>query len=99
MNHVLEFFQDKNIKAIDEKIIRKNSDIEFIIKMPTAVGTVEYFCKAKNKKKCSDGDLSSAYLKGQTKKLPTLFLTTGEVAKKSKQKLNTEFKGMVIKEI
>jgi hypothetical protein len=98
-NQIIEFFQQKGIRVVDEKIIRKNSDIEFVVKMPTAVGTVEYFCKAKNKKKCSDGDLSSAYLTGQARKLPVLFITTGEIAKKSRQKLNTEYKGMVVKEI
>jgi len=45
------FFKEKNIEVIERKIVRKNSDIEFIIKIPTTVGVVEYFCKAKNKKK------------------------------------------------
>ena len=67
--------------------------------MPTAVGNVDYFCKAKNKKKCNDGDLSSAYLKGQAKKMPVLFITTGEVTKKAENMLENEFKGMILKQI
>jgi len=93
------FFKEKNIEVIERKIVRKNSDIEFIIKIPTTVGVVEYFCKAKNKKKCSQGDLSSAYITGQVKKLPVFFITTGEIAKKTREKLNTEFKGMIVNEL
>ncbi|MFH1211606.1 MAG: hypothetical protein V1659_01620 [Candidatus Woesearchaeota archaeon] len=98
IERVRHFFEKKNIRIIEEKIIRRNSEADFIIRMPTAVGSVEYYCKAKNKAKCSEGDLSSAYLKSQLKKLPVLFITTGIVASKTKQKLNSEFRGMVVQE-
>lgn len=94
-----EFFDEKGIVVIEENVIRKNSEIELKLKMPTAVGKVDYFCKAKNKKKCNDGDLSSAFLKGQMLKIPVLFLTTGEVTKKAVDMLEHEFKGMVMKRI
>lgn len=93
------FFQNKKIAVIEETIIRKNSEIELKLNIPSAVGDIEYFCKAKNKKRCNDGDLSSAYLKGQMTKLPVLFITTGEITKKAKQMLNLEFKGMSVKQI
>ncbi len=99
LKKLIGYFEEKRILIVDKKILRKNSDIELKITLPTTLGRVEYYCKAKNKKKCNDGDLSSAYLQGQAKKLPVLFITTGEVTKKSKDKLNSEFKGLILKEI
>lgn len=93
------FFKDKGINVKEAKLNRKGSDYEFIIEMATAMGKAEYFCKAKGKKKCNDGDLSSAYLQGQMKRLPVVFITTGEVAKKAKEKVSTDYKGMILKEI
>ncbi|MBR9677657.1 hypothetical protein GOV04_05955 [Candidatus Woesearchaeota archaeon] len=93
------YFAQKNIKIVERDIIRKNSEIDYVLLMPTAIGSVEYYCKAKSKKKNNDGDLSVAYLQGQMKKLPTIFLTTGEITKKALEKSKQEFKGMVIKQI
>ncbi|MBI5397830.1 hypothetical protein HZB03_00035, partial [Candidatus Woesearchaeota archaeon] len=47
----------------------------------------------------NDGDLSSAYVQGQIKKLPVLFLTTGELSKKAEDLASREFKSMFIKRI
>jgi len=96
---VVEYFKKNRINLIEHKIIRKNSDIEFIINVPSSVGNLTYFCKAKNKKRCNDGDLSSAYLQGQSKKLATIFLTTGELTKKAKGLSEGEFRGISIKQI
>ncbi|MBN1275098.1 hypothetical protein JXA12_02300 [Candidatus Woesearchaeota archaeon] len=99
LRRVLAYFTEKRIHVTKKDVKRKDSDIEFEITLPTAVGRVDYFCKAKNKKKCNDGDLSSAYLQGQGKKLPVLFITTGDVAKKAKDKLKHEYKGLLLVQI
>jgi len=39
------------------------------------------------------------YIQAQSKKLPVLFLTTGNVTKKAEEMLNKEFKGMQVKKI
>ncbi|MBU0667212.1 MAG: hypothetical protein ABIC91_07035 [Nanoarchaeota archaeon] len=93
------YFDEKNIVILETNIIRKNSDIELLLQIPTSLGKVEYFCKAKNKKKCGDGDLSSAYIQGQMKKSPILFITTGEVTTKAMEKLEKDFKGLIVKQI
>lgn len=85
------------IKSIE--IIRKNSEIDFILEIPSGIGTLEYYCKAKNKKRISEGDLSSAYVQGQLKKLPVLFLAKGEITKRAKEMLNNEFKNMNVNKI
>ena len=81
------------------EIIRKNSEIDFILEIPSGIGTLEYYCKAKNKKRISEGDLSSAYVQGQLKKLPVLFLAKGEITKRAKEMLNKEFKNMNVNKI
>jgi len=60
------------------------------------VGDLSFFCKAKIKKAVNDADLSAAVIQGQLKKLPTLFLTTGELTKKAKGLMETELKKEII---
>lgn len=96
---VKKYFEESRITLIDYKVIRKESEIEFTVKIPSTVGTLTYFCKAKNKKKISDGDMSSLYVQAQSKKMPVLFLTTGELTKKAKELSEKEFKNISVKQI
>lgn len=95
---IYDYFEEKSIE-VEEEISKKRSEIELKIIIPSNVGKMEYYCKAKSKKKCNDGDLSSAYIKGQSMKLPVLFITIGDLTKKAKEMLNTDFKGMVVRQI
>lgn len=96
---IKEYLDNNDIEIIDYKIIRKKSDIEFTLTVPSRIGSQEYYCKAKSKKKVNDGDLSSAYIQGQAKKLPVIFITIGELTKKVKEMLAKDFKGMIVKKI
>lgn len=89
IKRITNFFHKNNIE-IAEQTIKKKSEAEFIIKVPSAVGFLQYYCRAKNKKSCNEADLSEAYVQGQLKKLPTLFLTTGELTKTANVLLNNE---------
>ncbi|MFH1506216.1 MAG: hypothetical protein ABIE94_04505 [archaeon] len=99
MKKLKSYFEEKRIRIIEKIKVKKNSQAEFIVDLPTAVGRMEYYCQAKKKKKCNDGDLSSAYITGQAKKMPVLFITTGDLTKKAESMLYKEFKGMVVKKI
>lgn len=96
---IKDYFDSNRIEMVDFKVIRKESDLEFTIKIPSPVGSLMYFCKAKNKKKFTDGDLSSVFLEGQRKNMPILFLVTGELTKKANEMLGIEFKNMSVKRI
>ncbi len=96
---IQQYFSRNKINIIDKKIIRKNKDIEMLVEIPSPVGNLKYFCKAKKKKKINDGDLSSVYIQGQSKKLPVLFITTGELTKKANELLEKEFKGLKVKQL
>jgi len=93
------FFGKNNIKIIESLVVKKNSEIDFIVEIPSPVGNLVYYCKAKNKQRISDSDLSNAYVKGQSKKLPVLFLSSGDLSKKAAEMLNSELKGLGFKKI
>jgi hypothetical protein len=99
LGQVKDYFENNKIDIIDCTIVKKNSEMDLVIKMPTPMGKIAYYCKAKNKKKCNDGDLSSAYVKGEMKKLPVIFLTTGELTKKTQELLLTDFKNITLTKI
>ncbi|MCF7871876.1 hypothetical protein K9L97_02475 [Candidatus Woesearchaeota archaeon] len=99
LTQIKRFFDKNNIFVVNAELVRKGSEYNFTILMETPMGRAEYFCKAKSKKKSNDGDLSTAYVQGQAKRIPVVYLTTGEVTKKAKDKLKTDYKGMLIKEI
>jgi len=92
LQELKSYFNRNKINIKNEQIIRKNSEIDFILEIPSTIGSLDFYCKAKNKKRVNDSDLSSAYVQGQLKKLPVLFLTKGDLTKKAKEILNAEFK-------
>jgi hypothetical protein len=96
---IWEYCKSNDIQIVDYKIIRKKSEIELTVAVPSRIGSQEYYCKAKSKAKVNDGDLSSVYVQGQAKKLPVIFITTGELTKKAKDMLSRDFKGMIVKKI
>ena len=55
--------------------------------------------KAMSKKKIDHADLALAFVQGQLKKLPILFLTAGELTKKAKEMLQKDFKGMNVADV
>lgn len=90
LSHLASFLQKINIKIINTEIIRKNAEIDFVVEIPSVVGNLQYYCKAKNKKRVSDSDLSNAYVKGQLRKLPVLFISTGDLSTKAQDMLSKE---------
>jgi len=92
-----KFFKDKGIIVLDISIVRKNSEIDYMLSIPSAIGQIKYYCKAKKKKKSNDSDLAQAFVKGQVKKLPVLYLITGELTKKAKEMLSSDFENLNVK--
>jgi len=95
---VKDFFYKNNVNIITQQVLRKNNEIDFEVKLKTPFGKMDYYCVAKNKKRVNEGDLSSAFVRGQTKRLPIIFLTTGGLTKNAKEMLSKDLKGMVVKE-
>jgi len=99
MMKVVDIFKKDKIELSEIKQIRKNKDFEGIATIPSAVGTITYFCKAKDKKSISDSDLSLLFVQSQMKKMPILLVTTGKLTKKAETLLNKEFKNITIKKV
>lgn len=92
----------KKLKIIIEQkeTIRKNAELNLIVKVSSSIGQMKYYCKAKNKQRCDEKDLSSAYMEAQIKKLPLLFLYTNEIHKKAQEMLDSgAFENAIIKKI
>lgn len=96
---VKKYFNKNNIVIKKLSIQRKNSELEAEISVPSSIGTLDFYCKAKNKMRCSDGDISTVFLEGQRRKLPILFLTTGEITKKAITLLSSELKTVTVKKL
>ena len=92
-----KYFSSRGIEIEESNVIRKNSEIDYLIEVPSQIGKISFYCKAKSKKRCNDSDLASAFVQGQLKKLPVLFITTGDLTKKAREMLNSEFAHMMIK--
>ena len=99
LNETLKFFEKNKINVLSSEIIKKNSETDFIIEIPTPVGNMQYYCKAKNKKRINDSDLSTAYMKGQLKRLPILLLAPGELSTKAQEMIGKEISNLKFKKI
>ena len=93
------YFTENRIRVIEEKAIRKNTEYEFTIEIPSALGNLKYFVKARNKKKISDAELNMSYTLGEKKKLPTIVISTGDLTKKAEKYLENELKGLIFKKL
>lgn len=90
-------FSRKEITIVKE-ISKKRTEADYIIKIPSSVGELEYFCRIKDKKRISDQDLDAVFAQGQLLKLPMLLFIHGEISKKTQEKLK-DFKNIVIKKL
>ena len=95
-----DFFNNLKITIDQKETLRKNAEMNFILKVPSVVGRITYFCKAKNKSKCDEKDISAAYMEAQAKRLPLLFLYTNEINKKSLELLEAgAFENVAVKKV
>ncbi len=93
-------FKEKGILIQQHTLVRRNGEHIFVLNVPTVMGSIIYYCKAKNKKRCDEKELSAAILEAQMKKLPLLFLHTGELTKKAEELLRSnEFVNVLVKQL
>lgn len=95
---LLKFFTANNIIMTENSVVKKNSEIDFTLEFDSLFGILSYYCKARKKKKISASDLYSAFVQGQLKKLPVIFLTNGELTKQALEALKN-LKGITYKHL
>ncbi|MBI2101518.1 hypothetical protein HYT53_02805 [Candidatus Woesearchaeota archaeon] len=99
LRDLTRFFERNKVNIVSSETIKKNSEIDFIVEIPSVVGNLQYYCKAKNKKRINDSDLSNAYVKGQLKRLPVIFLSQGELSAKAQEMIGKELSNLTFKKI
>ena len=96
---ILEYLSRNKIEVIEKIENKKKNEAEFVVAVPSPVGSIKYYSKAKDKKNCNEGDLSTAFVQGQNRKLPVLFLTTGKLTKKATEMLQKEFSTINVQKV
>lgn len=96
MRQMTMYLNVNSLTVLEERMIRKNREYEYAVHVPSNIGPIEYLVIAKNKKTISEGDLSLAYQKGQSKKLPVILLANGDLTKKAREYREKNLKGYVL---
>ena len=97
LQNTLAYFSKNKMKVIEQICIKKKTEYDFIINIESAIGPLMYYCKARSKKRISESDLNNAFLQSQSKRMPLLFLTQGELTKKAKELCEADLKGVSVK--
>lgn len=93
----LQIYLDRSGIKFIEKILKKSGkELEGIVEVPSNIGNLYFYFKAKDKNSINENDLALAYASGKQKNLQTIFLGTGNLTKKAIEHLNKNLKGQVI---
>ncbi|MEW6063375.1 MAG: hypothetical protein AB1571_03355 [Nanoarchaeota archaeon] len=95
-NAIDNFIKSNNIKILGYEPVRKDREVNMVIELPTSIGSLKFFLKAKNKKSVTNADLLLANNEAQQKNLPIIFLTTGKPAKKYLDFIEKNLKNQLI---
>src|SRR3989338_4029175 len=58
MNQINEYFKQNSIEVLESSVIKKSAEFDFILNIPSTVGKVKYYYKARKKIKIDEKDLS-----------------------------------------
>lgn len=90
------FVNSMNIKVLSLNVIKKKKEIDFILEVPSPVGSVKYFAKARNKKRSNEGDISTAFVEGQLQGLPVMYISPGDLPKKLEGIIAEKYKNLKV---
>ena len=94
LHQVQLYLQESKALILEETVIKKQSEGEYLVQVPSPLGDLVFLVVAKKKKKISDADLKLAQHRGRGK--PVLLVSTGELSKKAAKILSQELKGSVL---
>lgn len=97
--NILKLFADKKIEIIEQKILKPGKELNFVVKIPSNLGSLHYLAIARDKKKVSDSDITMAYSEGLNSKMPVIYLSNGELSKKAEKYIESNMKGIIFKKI
>ena len=85
---IQEYLVAKEVEIL-EIYLTKKKELEAKIRIDTLFGKQEFYLIAKDKKKITETDLTLAYQKAQTEKMPSLIISPGEIDKKTQNYKDT----------
>lgn len=85
---VKAFFEKTGVTVKECNIVKKKTEFDLIVELPSAFGRLQYYCKVRSKKKLNEADISAAFVQGQLRKLPILLITDGELNKQGQSVLD-----------
>ena len=96
---VASFLKNGGIQIMEVFPGKNGKEFDLILKVPSPIGTLLMYSKAKDKKKIGDADLSVAFVEGQVRNLPVIYLSNGILDKGMDTELEKRFKGLTFKTI
>jgi hypothetical protein len=90
-----QFCAKSNIKILEYALVKKKSEYDLVLEIPSALGSMVYYAKARNKQKLTDADITAAFVQGQLRKLPAALIAPGELNKKGCELLAKDLRGML----
>ncbi|MBI5391443.1 hypothetical protein HZB00_00410 [Candidatus Woesearchaeota archaeon] len=94
--HVLDYLHKSNITVLQEEVVKKDKEFNFLVRIPSPFGELPYYVKGKDKKTLNETELLQIYSEGQLRKLPAILLTNGSLNKKAESLLQQKMHGQVI---
>lgn len=95
-SRIMEFFKNNEITATREIVVKKEKEFDFIAEIPSPLGALRYYIKAKDKKNITEPELSTVFAEGKLHQLPAILIANGVPNKKAQSLLSTKFSGKVI---
>ncbi len=95
LDEVRSFLGKQGARCTFPRVLRKGKEIEMLVDVPTPLGGSRYFCRAVKKQRIGESDIVQALYAAQDKKLPVLFITTGQLTKKIQEDRDQKYPGML----
>ena len=90
------FMKARSIATLSTETEKKNREYVYTVELPSSIGPLHMLLIAKNKKLLNENDLILAHNLGQSKKLPTLLITPGQLNKKAQLYREKHLRGLLL---
>tara|TARA_Y100000310_G_scaffold314887_1_gene364743 strand:- start:6168 stop:7193 length:1026 start_codon:yes stop_codon:yes gene_type:complete len=94
LDQILNHLSEKGIIVEQSTLVKKNRESNLLVIIPSNVGELKYFVKARNRKKLNEGDILLAFTESQNNKLPLLYISNAELTNKAKEYISKNLPGM-----
>lgn len=90
---IYNYLSNNKVIILENEIIKKDKEIDLIVKISSNLGDLKFLIKAVNKKTLNEKDIVFAHNKGNLKKLPVILLSNGNLTKKAEKYINQNMNG------